>query len=101
MRSESIGGTSLFLALQTAAPEATRPLLLIFTDGAETASLLLADEVLESVRHANVVRLRFAETLQSGHSRYARPLPSGLYACRRRSLGKAHPGGISAAPFYR
>ena len=34
----AVGDTSLrdalFLALQTAAPEATRPLLLIFTDGA-------------------------------------------------------------------
>ena len=46
---------ALFLALHTAAPEATRPLLLIFTDGADTSSLLLADEVLESVRDANLV----------------------------------------------
>jgi Ca-activated chloride channel family protein len=46
---------ALFLALQTAPHEATRPLLLIFTDGADTSSWLSADEVLESVRHANVV----------------------------------------------
>ena len=51
-----VGDTSLrdalFLALHTAAPEATRTLLLIFTDGADTSSLLLADEVLVSVRVA-------------------------------------------------
>jgi Ca-activated chloride channel family protein len=46
---------ALFLALQTTPHEATRPLLLIFTDGADTSSFLSADEVLESVRHANVV----------------------------------------------
>jgi VWFA-related protein len=46
---------ALFLALQTTPHEATRPLLLIFTDGADTSSWLSADEVLESVRHANVV----------------------------------------------
>ena len=46
---------ALFLALQTRPHEATRPLLLIFTDGADTSSWLSADEVLESVRHANVV----------------------------------------------
>jgi Ca-activated chloride channel family protein len=46
---------ALFLALQTTRPEATRPLLLIFTDGADTSSFLSADEVLESVRHADVV----------------------------------------------
>jgi hypothetical protein len=54
-----VGDTSLrdalFLALHTAAPEATRPLLLIFTDGADTSSLLLADEVPESVRDAKLV----------------------------------------------
>ena len=54
-----VGDTSLrdalFLALHTAAPEATRPLLLIFTDGADTSGLLLADEMLESVRDANLV----------------------------------------------
>jgi VWFA-related protein len=53
------GGTSLrdalFLALHTRPHEATRPLLLIFTDGADTSSWLSPDEVLESVRHANVV----------------------------------------------
>lgn len=46
---------ALFLALHTRPPDATRPLLLIFTDGADTSSFLSADEVLESVRHANVV----------------------------------------------
>src|SRR5262249_21464145 len=40
--------------VHTAAPEATRPLLLFFTDGADTSSLLLADGVLESVRHPNL-----------------------------------------------
>ena len=53
------GDTSLrdavFLALQTRPHEATRPLLLIFTDGGDTSSWLSADEVLESVRRANVV----------------------------------------------
>ena len=56
-----VGDTSLrdalFLALHAAAPEATRPLLLIFTDGADTSGLLLADEMLESVRDANLVTL--------------------------------------------
>ncbi|HEY1913502.1 MAG TPA: VWA domain-containing protein [Vicinamibacterales bacterium] len=46
---------ALFLALQTRPHEATRPLVLIFTDGADTSSWLSPDEVLESVRHANVV----------------------------------------------
>jgi hypothetical protein len=54
-----VGDTSLrdalFLALHTAAPEATRPLLLIFTDRADTSGLLSADEMLESVRDANLV----------------------------------------------
>jgi Mg-chelatase subunit ChlD len=48
----AVGDTSLrdalFLALHTAVPEASRPLLLIFTDGADTSSLRLADEVPES-----------------------------------------------------
>ena len=46
---------ALFLALHTTSHEATRPLLLIFTDGAVRSSFLSVDEVLESVRHANVV----------------------------------------------
>ena len=46
---------ALFLALHTRPPDATRPLLLIFTDGADTSSFLSDDEVLESVHHANVV----------------------------------------------
>jgi len=54
----TVGDTSLrdalFLALQTAAPEVTRPLLLIFTVVADASSLLLADQVTESERHANL-----------------------------------------------
>jgi hypothetical protein len=54
---DAVGDTSLrdalFLALHTAAPEATRPLLLIFTDGADTSSLptrrLVIVKVLRSV----------------------------------------------------
>jgi Ca-activated chloride channel family protein len=46
---------AVFLGLQTSPPAATRSLLLIFTDGDDTSSWLSADEVLESVRHANVV----------------------------------------------
>jgi len=53
------GDTSLrdavSLALHTTPHDTTRPLLLIFTDGDDTSSWLSADEVLESVRHANVV----------------------------------------------
>jgi len=46
---------ALFLALHTRPPEASRPLLLVFTDGADTSSWLSADEALESVRHADAV----------------------------------------------
>ncbi len=46
---------AVFLGLQTSPPAGTRSLLLIFTDGDDTSSWLSDDEVLESVRHANVV----------------------------------------------
>jgi VWFA-related protein len=46
---------AVFLGLQTSPPPATRSLLLVFTDGDDTSSWLAADEVLEAVRHANVV----------------------------------------------
>jgi uncharacterized protein YegL len=46
---------AVFLGLQTSPPAATRSLLLVFTDGDDTSSWLSDDEVLEAVRHANVV----------------------------------------------
>jgi VWFA-related protein len=46
---------AVFLGLQTSPPAATRSLLLVFTDGEDTSSWLSDDEVLEAVRHANVV----------------------------------------------
>ena len=42
-------------ALQTMPDDATRPLLLIFTDGLDTSSWTTEDDVLDSVRHADVV----------------------------------------------
>jgi Ca-activated chloride channel family protein len=46
---------ALFLGLETSTHDAARSLLLIFTDGYDTTSWLSPDEVLESVRHADVV----------------------------------------------
>jgi len=46
---------AVFLGLQTSPPAGTRSLLLIFTDGDDTSSWLSDDDVLDSVRHANVV----------------------------------------------
>jgi VWFA-related protein len=68
---------ALFLALHTTSREGTRPLLLIFTDGADTSSWLSADEVLESVRHANVVihavSFWFPPLSRTRHARSRRP----------------------------
>jgi VWFA-related protein len=46
---------ALFLALHTTPHDTTRPLLLIFTDGLDTSSWSSEDDVLDSVRHADVV----------------------------------------------
>ena len=46
---------AVFLALKAAPHDATRPLLLVFTDGLDTSSWLSEDDLLESVRRANVV----------------------------------------------
>lgn len=46
---------AVFLALQTTPHDTTRPLLLVFTDGLDTSSWLSEDDLLESVRRANVV----------------------------------------------
>ena len=46
---------AVFLALRATPADTTRPLLLVFTDGLDTSSWLSEDDVLESVRHANVV----------------------------------------------
>jgi uncharacterized protein YegL len=46
---------AVFLALRPAPPDTTRPLLLVFTDGLDTSSWLSEDDLLESVRRANVV----------------------------------------------
>ena len=46
---------AVFLALRATPPDTTRPLLLVFTDGLDTSSWLSEDDLLESVRRANVV----------------------------------------------
>jgi VWFA-related protein len=46
---------ALFLALRATAPDTTRPLLLVFTDGLDTSSWLSEDDLLESVHRANAV----------------------------------------------
>ena len=45
----------VFLALRATPHDTTRPLLLVFTDGLDTSSWLSEDDLLESVRRANVV----------------------------------------------
>jgi VWFA-related protein len=45
----------VFLALRATPPDTTRPLLLVFTDGLDTSSWLSEDDLLESVRRANLV----------------------------------------------
>ncbi len=46
---------AVFLALRATPPDTTRPLLLVFTDGLDTSSWLSQDDLLESVRRANLV----------------------------------------------
>jgi VWFA-related protein len=45
----------VFLALRATPHDSTRPLLLVFTDGLDTSSWLSEDDLLESVRRANLV----------------------------------------------
>jgi VWFA-related protein len=46
---------AVFLALHAAPHDATRPLLLVFTDGLDTTSWISEADLLEAVRRANVV----------------------------------------------
>ncbi len=46
---------AVFLALEAMPHDTTRPLLLVFTDGLDTSSFLSTDDLLESVRRADVV----------------------------------------------